>query len=461
MAHAASEHRVEWRALRDLGRLWASRDHNQARDYFEAALKLARRIDEPAVLADSLNWMGNWHTNDDNFERAVAYHTEALTIFENLGDRRGLANTLDLLGMANMLADDLAASVQYYDRAIPLFRELDDRPRLVSSLTGRANSCSMLVFLASVSATLTGDATLDLNEALRIAREIDSAPDQAWAHLGLGMLHTVHGHFGCALQNMQNGLRIASEIGHREFVVGNGFGLGILYAELFAPDQARGQLEAALALAAELRSPALIHRASGALAGAYLMLDDLKSAQACLEKVISPQTPMDTGGKRYCWVRQAELALAQDDPALALNITERLIASAPGMSPGRVITFLWMLKAEASAAMGRTDEAESLLRAALENARAVGERFLLWRVHTSLGRLYRAMDRKREAEEAFSAARELVQELAATIPDEALKDNFLQGAVGALGTPASASPTGDNPPLRSGQGVAGLRSSAP
>jgi hypothetical protein len=56
---------------------------------------------------------------------------------------------------------------------------------------------------------------------------------------------------------------------------------------------------------------------------------------------------MDTLSKRYCWLWLAELALAQDDPAHALDITDRSIATAPGMSPGRVITYLWKLKAEA------------------------------------------------------------------------------------------------------------------
>jgi tetratricopeptide (TPR) repeat protein len=438
MAHAAGEgqvEQVERRALLDLGRLWASRDYNQARDCFERALELARRMDDPAVLADSLNWMGNWHTNDDKPLRAVQYHREALQIVEELGDWRELANTLDLLGAATVAGGDLDTGVQCLNRAIELYRELDDRPRLVSSLLTRLTAASIVVVLASVSPILPRDPTLDFHEALRIAREIDSASDEAWAFWSLGQLHTVHGHFGRALEEIPSGLFIASQIGHRQFVVTSRQALGILYVELFAPDQAQGQLEGALTMAGELHSSLVIHLVTGALAGAYYLRGDLTLAQSCLETVISPQTPMDTLGKRYCWARRAELALAQDDPALALDITERLIASAPGMSPGRVITFLWKLKGEACAAMGRTDQAESLLRAALENARAVGERFLLWRVHASLGRLYRAMDRKREAEEAFSAARELVQELAATIPDEALKDNFLQGALSTLGTP--------------------------
>jgi tetratricopeptide (TPR) repeat protein len=175
-----------------------------------------------------------------------------------------------------------------------------------------------------------------------------------------------------------------------------------------------------------------VHFVVGALAGAYLLLDDLNSAQASLETVISPQTPMDTMGKRYCWVRRAELAQAQGDPTLALDITERIIASAPGMSPGRVITYLWKLKGEVLTAIGHTDEAESLLRAALDNARVTGERFLLWRVHASLGRLYRTTGHQETAEKEFSTARALIEEMAATIPDEALKSSFLQGAYTAL-----------------------------
>jgi adenylate cyclase len=436
MAHAAGGHeveQVEWRALLDLGRLWASRDHNQARGYFETALELARRLDDPAFLAGSLNWMGNWHTNDENFKQAVAYHREALSVVEDLENPRELANTLDLLGIANLLGGDLNSSLQYYDRSIALCRELDERQRLASSLMGRATTVSMLVLLASVSVTLSSDPTFDIDEALRIARQIDSVSEDVWAHWALGLLCMLRGEYGRALKELQSGLHIASTIGHREWVVGTRFGLGILYVELFAPDRARRQLEAALALAREMRSPMWAHLVSGALAGTYLQLGDQTSAQTCLEKVIDPQTPMDTLGKRYCWVRQAELALAQGDSASALEITERLIASAPGMSPGRVITFLWKLKGQALAAMDYTENACSLLQAALENAHATGERFLLWRIHASLGRLYCAMERQEASETEFSIAGDLIEELAATLPDEGLKSEFVQGARSALG----------------------------
>jgi tetratricopeptide (TPR) repeat protein len=434
IARAAGERRVEWRALIDLGKLWASRDYDRARDCFERALELARRLDDPATLAGGLNWMGNWYANAGDCLTAVGYHQKALEIVEELGDQRDLANTLDLLGLAYLLRGDLTASVRTYDRAIALSRELDDCPRLVSGLIARAVTVSLQVMLASVPGIAPPDAIRDFAEATRIAREIDSASDEAWASWGLGLLHTVQGRFGQALEVIQRGISIAAQIGHREWIVGNRCSLGGLYLELLAPEEARQQFESALILAAELRSQYWIHHATGALAAAYCLLDDRTQAQVLLESVLSAEAPMDSLARRYCWARRAELALCHDDPALALEIVERLIASAPGMSPGCVITFLWKLKGEALSAMGQPEEGRSLLQAAMDNAAATRERFLLWRLHASLGRLYRAMHRQSEAETEFRTARALVEELADTVPDGQLKEDFLQRACRTIGS---------------------------
>ncbi|MCP4409848.1 MAG: tetratricopeptide repeat protein [Gammaproteobacteria bacterium] len=428
LARAAGKRQTTWRASLDLGRLWTSRDYNQARDYFEAALELARRIGEPAFLADSLNWIGNWHLNTEHPLKAIEYHQEALEIVETLADRRELANTLDLLGIAHVLGGNLTASVQYYDQSITLLREMDDRPRLVCGLIARAVNVSLMALLTSAPANPAPDAVRDFEEAIRIAREINSAPDEAWACWAFGLLHTVHGRFDQAMSILQNGLRIASELGHREWMIGNRWSLGVLYDELFAPEEARQQLEAALALARELRSQIWINYIIGTLAGIYLKLGHIKAAQDCLQTALSSTTPMDALGKRYCWARRAELALKQDDPALTLDITERLIASAPGISSECVITFLWQLQAEALAAMGRQEDAGTLLLAAIENAEGTGEQFLLWRVHASWGKICRDMGRPAAAEEEFGAARSLIDALAATIADETLRENFYLGA---------------------------------
>ena len=105
-----------------------------------------------------------------------------------------------------------------------------------------------------------------------------------------------------------------------------------------------------------------------------------------------------------------------------------LITSAAGMSPERVITFLWLLKGKSLMAMGQLEEAEVLLRAALVNAQKTEERFLLWRIHASFGQLYQMMERMEIAEEEISTARSLIMEIATTVTDEELKHNFRQRA---------------------------------
>jgi tetratricopeptide (TPR) repeat protein len=282
--------------------------------------------------------------------------------------------------------------------------------------------------LTSVPSAIPISPRQDFEEAARITREIGSPAGEAWVHWSLGTLQIVQGCYGQAMEVIQRGLDIATQIGHREWIVGNRCVLGNLYLELLAPEEARQQLEAALILTEELGSQVWLRQATGTLAAAYYLLKDCTQAQMLLGTVLSAETPMDTAAKRYCWARWAELALCQGDPALALDIVERLIASAPGMSPGRVITFLWKLKAEALIALGDTKEAQPLLQAAIENAQATVERFLLWRLHASLGRLYRAADRQPEAEAEFGKARKLVGELADTVPEGEMRDSFLRRA---------------------------------
>jgi tetratricopeptide (TPR) repeat protein len=433
LARAAGEHLVEWRSLIDLGKLWRSRDYSKARDCFETALELARRMGDPEVLANTLNWVGNWNANVDKPQSAVMYHQEALALVEKLNSPQELANTLDLLGIASLLGGDTAASVLYYNRAIALFRELDDRPRLITCLLGRVSNFSGLEALASISPAEPREPILDLNEALKIAIEIKSAPDQAWVYWASGQLHARYGQFGHALEELQNGIRIASEIEHREFIVTNRFGMGELYTEMLAPEKALVHLKESLSLAIELHSQIMVHDVTGALARTYIFLEDYKEAQTCLDAVLSPQTPMNTLGIRYCWTRQGELALAQGNPELALDIFDRLIASAPGIKPDDVISYLWMLKGKALTHLGLYNQATEYLMATIDNAKEKqGERILLWRAHASLGQLYLTMGQPAAAEKELFASKSIVEEIASTIPDELIKNNFLRGAYNIL-----------------------------
>ena len=97
----------EWSTLIDLGFLWQSRDWVRAGEYFQRAYDLARSLEGTALVAQSLNRMGNWHMNRGRVSESLSCHRQALELFEELHDRRGTARTLELMGFVSYFSGDV------------------------------------------------------------------------------------------------------------------------------------------------------------------------------------------------------------------------------------------------------------------------------------------------------------------------------------------------------------------
>ena len=433
MARQAGDRRAEWQAMCDLGFLWTERDYAQAGAYFQQALALARDMDDPLTLSHSLNRMGNWHVNIEQPREALQYHHEALTLFQQAHDSPGIAETCDLLGMASTLGGDLVQGAAYSRQAVAYFRELDDRQGLASSLTLLAELGGIYQGETMVPAMISFADSLHFGEqALKVARESGQRSAEAYTLFSLSHYLGPHGEYAQALEMAQAGLTLAEQIEHRQWITFGNWILGILYLDLLVLPQAQASLEHALALAHEVGSWNWIRIVSAFLAPAHLLQNDLTKAESILTAALEPDAAMQTIGQRLVWAARADLALARRDPVLALDITDRLIASAANLSNERVIPRLWKLRGEALAALGRTAEAEPLLRAAQEAAHAQGLRPWLWRICVALGRLYQTQAQREEAKQAFSTARALIEELAASLPDEQLREHFLSQAMAML-----------------------------
>lgn len=140
-AQTLGDQRAEVQALLDLGLHWAERDYDLCGHYCQAALALARRLDDRPLIAQSLNRVGNWHSNRDEPARAVPLHQEALALFEAAGDERGVADTLDHLAMPSFMGSDVSLAITYCERAIASWRRLGDQPRLSNCLAMLAACC--------------------------------------------------------------------------------------------------------------------------------------------------------------------------------------------------------------------------------------------------------------------------------------------------------------------------------
>jgi hypothetical protein len=97
-----------------------------------------------------------------------------------------------------------------------------------------------------------------------------------------------------------------------------------------------------------------------------------------------------------------------------------------------------MRRAEALLDLGRLEEADAALAEALQGAAEHDVLPLAWRVHFQRAQLRQLQGRPEAASEA-AAARAIVHELAARVPDEALRRNFLAQTAARLETLAGAS----------------------
>jgi tetratricopeptide (TPR) repeat protein len=433
MASNANDGYMEWQSLMALGLLWAGRDYSQAGEWFLQAGAKASSLADPLLQAHSLNRLANWYVNTGRTAEGVQTHLEALAIFEAQQDQPGMAETLDLLGMAHGLHGDAVSAVDYFGRAINLFRSQDNSPSLSSTLASRAvfRGPACVETTISVSGT-PAECLRDATEALQLAHKIDSLLAQAYANVMAAWWHAGFGNFGTSLVHAQEALHVANEIEHQQWMAATYCVLGRIFTLMLDSIKAIQTLEAGLSLASNLGSAWWMGNIRTHLALAYILKHENARARSVLEAAIPADAhPRNLAERRMLWA-WGELALAERDYQEALRIAERLLDSPPGASRTQLIPWLLKLKGEALAALGDLNEAAQMLEVAKDGAIQQQERPLLWQIHRSLGRVYHRMKDAERAEGAFAAARSVVTELSVDIHEQAQRELFSQEAFKSL-----------------------------
>jgi len=424
---------MEWQSLMALGLLWSGRDYSRAGEWFRKASTKASALADPLLQAHSLNRLANWYVNTGRTAEGVQTHQEALTIFETQQDQPGMAETLDLLGMAHGLHGDAVSAVDYFGRAIDLFRSQDNTPSLSSTLASRAVWSGPACVETTISAFGTpAECLRDATEALQLTHKIESLLAQAYANVMTAWWHAGFGNFGASLVHAQEALHIANEIEHQQWLAATYCVLGRIFTLMLDSTQAIQTLEAGLSLASNLGSAWWMGSIRTHLSLAYILKHENTRARSVLEAAITADAhPRNLAERRMLWA-WGELALAERDYHEALRIAECLLDSPPGSSRTQPIPWLLKLKGEALASLGGLNEAAQMLEVAKDGAIQQQERPLLWQIHRSLGRVYLRLKDAERTEGAFAAARSAITDLSASIHELTQRELFSQEAFKSL-----------------------------
>ena len=441
LSQQAQDRRTEWQCLVELGSVWSAKDYVRAGDFFRRALALARDEADPALVARSLNRVGNWHVNREQPRTARKLHQEALALFQRLDDPHGQAETLDLLGLTTQMTGDFVAGFGFLRQAAGLFEALEDRRGLASSLV-QMGECGASYFADGVLVapiTLAEGLTY-ATQSLEISRQIGWRPGTVYAQvimsLGTGSL----GHLAQALEQAGQALAEATEIEHHQWMAFAHLACGLAYGSALAWAREREHYAEALALARQVNSTFWTTAASSLLAMNAVRQNDLARAGALLAPSGGPAAPLHTFAEKLAALARAELALALGQPAQAEAELLALMAvvypaELKRDQPWQAALRLVMVHGQVLAAQRRFPEAEARLREALTAAEAQGARPLQWRLHAALGAVAQAQRRFGTADEVFAAARALIEALAEEMPDGDLRANFRRTALAALPAP--------------------------
>lgn len=423
----------ECHALMHLGMLWAGRDYSLTEEYFMKAHALAAATGDRALIAQTYNRIGNCHLNRNQMELAVAAHQRALALFEELHDERGLMETLDYLGMASFLNGDLTISSQHYERSLALASRFDDRPRMIVALTISAmGSSPFFQTSAFAPADITPPGNLPsalakMNQGYTIAQTSHLRSQEAFCLCILAMAYCAYGDMGQSLYYADQATQLAAALEHTQWLVYSHVSTGHAAHSIFDFASAHKHLELAVQMAEDMGSWHWRGVSTGALASTYLAIGEMERAADVLSRALPPGTPARMMGQRVAWCSRVELALAQDDPELALQYVELLLADVPDSARGRSMLKVHLLYGHALTALGRFAEAEAKYHMALHVAESHQARTDQWRILAALSRLYDLQGHVQKSIDTLAQARAIAMFIAETINDPAQKALMLSG----------------------------------
>jgi ATP/maltotriose-dependent transcriptional regulator MalT len=433
-ARAEGNPEAEWQLLLDTGLLWQSRDMQRAHELFAAALLRAQALNQPVLVARSQNRLANCLANLNRHTEALEMHRTALRAFESLGDVQGVAETLDLMAMATYIEGNLRGASMFFEQALNAFQALGDQRGLSSVLS----TLALIPCSARAMDPLPGptadvrDIVRRAEEGLGIARLIGWRAGEAYSACMLATCLATAGEYSRAMRAADQAVAIADEIEHHTWLAMTHSILAQILLDLLVPERARERMERAYAEACQTGVAHFIGISAAVLALACLEGGEPEKAEGLVLGYVDCARQPASMSEAILIAVLAEIRLAYGDAHHALEIVERLIAWAAAVGGPPPVPGLQKLQGQALAAVGRFDEAEHVLRAALCRMDERCAPRLTWQLHVALGDVLRKQSRRADAEHAYAAARRLIEQLSGAVDDPELRAIFRRRALARL-----------------------------
>jgi eukaryotic-like serine/threonine-protein kinase len=325
---------------------------------YEQARELYTAVGDRSGVCHALIGVGNIVQGQDH-ALARAIFSRVLEMAREIGDQRSVARAL--LDLANVAYDDgeLQKAKGTYEKAFAVYREINDRPGMAGLLLNIGLTLDELGDYHSAEA--------ELQQSLAIATESKLNFDITDAYNTLGTVFYHEGKLSESLRAYNYSLNAARAIEFKGGIVDNLAEIGRIMRAQGELGMAREKEKEALALQEDSLAPRL------ELALIELEEHNPVAAEESARKA-QPKANYRTADNLTWYTVLAQALLAQGKPAAAEKILKH--AEALGMKKSAFLDArleFAVTSARLQAALGRGTQASTMLRAAIADARNLGD----------------------------------------------------------------------------------------
>jgi len=421
LAQEVGDPRWETVALDRLGHSYRRQEQvSRALEHLESALALSRKAGDPSLTGHILNHIGFVYFNAHKHEEALRPHQEARQLFEETGDLAGLAESLNGLG----------ENALWLGRFQEGFQWCLESAKIADQVGNRSLSAENL-YMTALSRETMGDydaAQTEAERSVAVLTEIGDVWNLSFALIVAARIATTLGEFGKTLEYTTRGLELGRQVGAGRptmlCLLMRGSVLremedvrGAWQVDREAADLARIGEFGAFWAPFRYSCLALDAAALGRTDEAFVHIEEARRALVGGQRLDDQLEVIHAEGRVLVTLGQA--AAARD---AATALAERVAATGAGHY--RVPALL--LSADATAALGDVEAAAQSYGVAAQEAERMGRTPALWRALAGLAEVQRVLGRSQESAASARRAREIIDRLAATVPDERLRAIFLQ-----------------------------------
>jgi class 3 adenylate cyclase/tetratricopeptide (TPR) repeat protein len=401
-------------------------DFARSRAAAECHFTLAQALGDPVQVGTALvgiGWAALWA---QEFDQALDYVQQAIAVAQPLEAGAVLAKSYVTAGLVHEVTGVLDQSHEEITHALTLSRAIGDVACQVFALLAMGEQHNWQGQYAAASRVLA--------EGITLARTHHLAGALLPLLFTQGITLTGQGRYEPALGHLTEGVTLSEKVG--DMVWGNRMlnSLGWLYSE--CGDLVRAQEFNALGAerSRQQGDPQTIANAELNLGDVALAQGDLRQAQEWLDRVVRlVQDPATSAWMRWrysmhLFASLADLWLARGDPDQAQAYVEQCLELATRTRSHKYVIKAWRLTGDIALRRRQQAEAVHWFQQALALAQTIENPTQLWQTHLAVGRLCAESRRPEQAQQAYQAARDVIERVKATLHNTELRASLEQAS---------------------------------